>query len=172
MGRRRGCFFSGVSRGGAAGRACFLKSAEFIRAAARAGRALGVTNMMRIGLYGLGLLVIAMQGVGRLQGAEPKVSEKDKASEKAGDASKALPFVGVVGSVDLGARSFTLNGKAKERLFKVTDKTEILMDGKPVGLSAMTVGAKVQGSAVKHETEWEARKVTIGPKEAPGAPKK
>jgi hypothetical protein len=149
-----------------------LKTADSIRAVTRADRALGETTMMRIGLYGLGLLVIAMQGVGRLHGAEPKAGEKDKAAEKAGDASKALPFVGVVGAVDPGARTFTLNGKAKERLFKVTDKTEILMDGKPVGLSAMSVGAKVQGSAVKHETEWEARKVTIGPKEAPGAQKK
>lgn len=127
--------------------------------------------MMRIGLYGLGVLVMAMQGAGRLHAADPRGTDKDRATEKAGDAARALPFVGVVGSVDAGGRTFTLNGKAKERVFKVTDKTEILLDGKPVSLSAMTVGTKVQGSAVKHENDWEAKKVTIGPKEAPAGKK-
>ncbi len=129
-------------------------------------------TMMRIGLYGLGLLVVAMQGVGRLHAADPKGAEKDKATEKASEQAKALPFVGTVSSVDLSGRSFGLNGKAKERIFKVTEKTEILMDGKPVQLSSMTVGAKVQGSAVKHESDWEVKKVTIGAKEAPAEPKK
>ncbi len=127
---------------------------------------------MRIGLYGLGVLVAAMQGVGGLHAADPKGTEKDKGAEKAAELARAIPFVGTVSSVDLSGHSFALNGKAKERVFKVTDKTEILMDGKPVGLSAMTVGAKVHGSAIKHETEWETKKVTIDPKDAAGAPKK
>ena len=128
--------------------------------------------MTRIGLYGLGMLVVLMQGAGRLHAADPKDAEKDKAAEKSGDMAKALPFVGTVSSVDASGRSFALNGKAKERLFRVTDKTEILLDGKPVALSALTVGAKVQGSAIKHETDWEAKKVTIGAKEATGQQKK
>jgi hypothetical protein len=128
--------------------------------------------MMRIGLYGVGLLAVLMQGAGQLQAADPRASEKDKAAEKSGDLAKALPFVGTVSAVDVNGRSFVLNGKAKERVFKVTEKTEILMDGKPVSLSAMTVGAKVQGSAIKHEVDWEAKKVTIGAKEAAGAPHK
>jgi hypothetical protein len=128
--------------------------------------------MMRIGLYGLGLLVLAMQGAGSVNAADPKDTEKDKATERAGELARALPFVGTVSSVDLTGRSFVLNGKAKERVFKVNDKTEILMDGKPANLSAMTVGAKVQGSAIKHDAEWEVKKVTIGAKESPGAPKK
>ncbi len=109
-----------------------------------------------------------MQGVGSLHAADPKDTEKDKATELA----RALPFVGTVSAVNVNGRSFSLNGKAKERVFKVTDKSEILMDGKPVGLSAMTVGAKVQGSALKHDLEWEVKKVTIGPKEASSEPKK
>ncbi len=124
--------------------------------------------MMRIGLYGLGLLVLGMQGVGQLRAADPKAAEQ----EKAGEMARALPFVGTVISVNASGRSFTLNGKAKERVFKVTDKTEILMDGKPVPLSTMTVGVKVQGSAIKHETDWEAKKVIIGAKEPSEAPKK
>ena len=126
--------------------------------------------MMRIGLYGLGLLVVLMQGAGRLHAADPKGVEK--AEEKSGESAKALPFVGTVSSVDGSGRTFALNGKAKERVFRVTDKTEIMMEGKPVTLSAMTVGAKVQGSAIKHETDWEAKKVTIGAKEATGQQKK
>ena len=111
-----------------------------------------------------------MQGAGQLHAADPKGVEK--AAEKAGEAAKALPFVGTVSSVDVSGRTFALNGKAKERVFRVTDKTEIIMEGKPVTLSAMTVGAKVQGSAIKHESDWEAKKVTIGAKEASGAQKK
>ena len=103
-----------------------------------------------------------------MHAADPKGAEKEKAAEMA----RALPFVGTVSSVNAGGHTFTLNGKAKERVFKVTDKTEILMDGKTVPLTAMTVGAKVQGSAIKHETDWEAKKVTIGAKEAAEAPKK
>jgi hypothetical protein len=128
--------------------------------------------MTRIGLYGLGLLVVLMQGAGQLHAADPKGTEKEKAAEKSGDMARALPFVGTVSSVDLTGHTFALNGKAKERVFKVTDKTEILMDGKPVSLNAMTVGAKVQGSAMKYETDWEARKVTIGAKETSKAQKK
>jgi hypothetical protein len=128
--------------------------------------------MMRIGLYGLGLLVVAVQGVGALYAADPKDNEKDKATERATELARALPFVGTVSAVNVNGRSFSLNGKAKERVFKVSDKSEILMDGKPVGLSAMTVGAKVQGSAIKHELEWEVKKVTIGPKEVSGEQKK
>ncbi len=107
-----------------------------------------------------------MQGVGSLQAADPKDTEKDKATERAAELARALPFVGTVSAVNVNGRSFSLNGKAKERVFKVSDKSEILMDGKPVALSAMTVGAKVQGSAMKHDLEWEVKKVTIGPKEA------
>jgi hypothetical protein len=128
--------------------------------------------MMRIGLYGLGLLVVAVQGVGALHAADPKDTEKDKATERAAELARALPFVGTVSAVNVNGRSFSLNGKAKERVFKLSDKSEILMDGKPVGLSAMTVGAKVQGSAIKHDLEWEVKKVTIGPKEASGEQKK
>ena len=91
-----------------------------------------------------------------MKAADPKGAEKAEKTEKAADMPKALPFVGTVSAVDVTGRAFTLNGKAKERVFKVTDKTEILMDGKPVSLNAMTVGAKVQGSAIKHETDWEA----------------
>ena len=131
-------------------------------------RAFGETNMMRIGMYGLGLFVFAIQGVGQLHAADPKGTGTENAAEM----GRALPFVGTVSAVNASGHSFTLNGKAKERVFKVTDKTEILSDGKAVPLSAMTVGAKVQGSAIKHETDWEAKKVTIGAKEPSEASKK
>ena len=54
----------------------------------------------------------------------------------------------------------------------MTEKTEILQDNKMVTLNAITVGASVRGSAVKRDDLWEARKVTIGPKESPASVKK
>ncbi len=128
--------------------------------------------MKRIGLYGMGLLVAALQCSTQLQAADPKSGEREKSSEKSGDALHAVPFQGTVSAVDLGGRTFSLNGKAKERMFKVTEKTEIVQDNKPVTLSAITVGSSVRGSAVKKDEMWEARKVTIGAKETPAPVKK
>lgn len=120
----------------------------------------------------MGLLVAVLQWSSQLHAADPKTGEKEKSSEKAGDALHAVPFQGTVSAVDLGGRTFSLNGKAKERMFKVTEKTEIVQDNKPVTLNAITVGATVRGSAIKRDDMWEARKVTIGPKESPAPVKK
>lgn len=89
----------------------------------------------------------------------------EKGAEKPGTATRAIPFTGNVVAVDPMTHTFTLNGKAKERMFKVNDQTEILIDNKPVHFNSIAVGSIVRGQAVKHEDGWEAKKVSIGPKE-------
>ena len=108
-----------------------------------------------------------MGSAGFLNAAEPKTAEKEKSADKAAtDAVRAIPFQGTVVSVDHTGRTFTLNGKIKERLFRITDKTEILLENKPATFSSITVGATVRGNAIKHEDAWETKKVSVGPKEA------
>ncbi len=120
-------------------------------------------------------MVVAI-GVASVQAcyAQPgKQTNSSKASEKTTDSSQQLlPFVGKVLSVDASARTFTLNGKEKERLFRTTDHTEYWKDGKQVDFQAIAVGEMVRGNALKHETDWEVKKVTIGEKEKPEVEKK
>ncbi|NBV87409.1 MAG: hypothetical protein EBS01_14360 [Verrucomicrobia bacterium] len=126
--------------------------------------------MKRLGLFGIGLLVLGMQTAPPALAADPKTAEKDKMSDKtAAVVPKAIPFQGNVVATDSVAHTFTLNGKEKGRVFKVTDQTEILLDNKPSSFGAITVGSVVRGNALKHEDGWETKRVTIGPKEPAAA---
>lgn len=126
--------------------------------------------MKRFKKVGLGLVVAGICfGVSTVQAAETKAKESQSADSKAGDksagmAARAIPFQGNVVSVDPVARTFTLNGKEKERTFKVVEQTEILVDNKPVHFNSITVGAEVRGNALRREDFWEAKKVSVGPK--------
>ena len=120
--------------------------------------------------------MVAAIGVVTVQAcyAEPgKQTTSVKALEKTTDSSQQLlPFVGKVVSVDASARTFTLNGKEKERMFRTTDHTEYWKDGKQVDFQAIGVGEMVRGNALKRETDWEVKKITIGEKEKPEVEKK
>lgn len=121
--------------------------------------------MKKFGLMGLGLLVASMQFGGVLHAAETKTGDTKTAEKTTAQPLRAIPFQGSVVSVDTVGRTFTLNGKAKERKFKVDEQTEIMADNKTVPFSSITVGATVRGQALRHEDGWEAKKVTIGAKE-------
>ncbi|RFC42836.1 MAG: hypothetical protein DVB28_001726 [Verrucomicrobia bacterium] len=117
----------------------------------------------------MGMFVAATQLGSLVQAAETKTGET-RAETKAGDKTTAqplhaIPFQGSVVAVDLAGKTFTLNGKAKERKFKVDDHTEIMADNKPSTFSSIAVGMTVRGQALRHEDGWEAKKVTIGAKE-------
>ena len=62
-----------------------------------------------------------------------------------------------------------LKRKIKERVFKVNDQTEILIDNKQAQFGAIAVGSIVRGTALKQEDAWETKRVSIGAKE-PAAP--
>ena len=128
--------------------------------------------MKRFTKIGLGLVVAGICfGVSTVRAAETKTKESQTSDAKAGEKSgamnvRAIPFQGSVVSVDPAAKTFTLNGKEKERIFKVVEQTEILVDNKPVHFNAITVGAEVRGNALRREDFWEAKKVSVGPKSA------
>lgn len=99
---------------------------------------------------------------------DSKLGESGEKSEKAKEApAKAIPFQGTVAAIDAAARTFTLSGKTKEkeRVFKVGDGTEIILDNQQSNFKAITVGELVRGQAYKRADGWDAKKVMIGPKE-------
>jgi hypothetical protein len=121
--------------------------------------------MKRFGWMGLGLVVAGLQFASAAQAVETKTGEGKTSEKTMAQPLKAIPFQGSVVAVDPVARTFTLNGKAKERKFKVDDQTEIMADNKAGTFGAIMVGTTVRGTALRHEDGWEAKKVTIGGKE-------
>ncbi len=100
-------------------------------------------------------------------------TKKDKPATpdpaKAAETTKSIPYHGKVASVDAAAKTFTIKGLKKDRLFSTTDKTVITKDGAPADIAAITVGEEVQGSAKKSGDNWEALKITIVTKDAKAA---
>jgi hypothetical protein len=105
--------------------------------------------------------------------AEPKTpGEIKEVDKKEGDKtaepeSKPIPFQGKVSSVDAPSRTFTINGKTKERdrVFKVLDNTQILINNQQADFRSIEVGEIVRGQAYKRTNGWDAKKVMVGPKE-------
>ena len=104
--------------------------------------------------------------------ASPKSSSKAKtaAAEKAPAAEttttkvKALPFHGTIGTVEQAAKTFTIAGKEKSRIFKVTDTTVITKGGAPATMTDLVANEEVRGNYVKAaDGSLEARTVKVGP---------
>jgi hypothetical protein len=104
-----------------------------------------------------------------LPAAGEKAPEPGKApaADKSAAPSRPLPFHGKVTAIDPAGKSFSLNGRDKDRVFAVTDKTVVVgKDNSPAKLSAIPLGEEVRGSAIKAGDKWTAQKVYIGAKEA------
>lgn len=98
------------------------------------------------------------------------------AAEKAKDKKKSgtFPFTGKVTEVDKTAKTFTLAGKEKPRVFQITSETKITKAGKPAILDDAVVGEAAGGLAKRSEGgKDEAISVRFGPKpEGKGGKKK
>lgn len=96
--------------------------------------------------------------------AKPKPSEKATPAEKTATKTKALPFHGTVSTVEHTAKTFTIAGKEKSRIFKVTDTTVITKGGAPATMTDIVVNEQVRGSYVKAaDGSLEARTIKVGP---------
>ncbi len=83
---------------------------------------------------------------------------------------RPIPFRGTISAVDQSAKTFTIAGKEKSRVFKVTANTVVTKDGQPATMADITENSAVTGSYWKHEDEsLEAKTVKIG---GPAAEKK
>lgn len=70
----------------------------------------------------------------------------------------------MISAVDQTAKTFTIAGKEKSRVFKVTDKTALTKAGAPATMKDVMANEEVRGSYVKAaDGSLEARVVKLGP---------
>jgi hypothetical protein len=92
--------------------------------------------------------------------AKTSPSPTDKTTTKV----RAIPFHGTISTVEHTAKTFTIAGKEKSRIFKVTDSTVITKGGAPATLNEIGPNEEVRGSYVKAaDGSLEARTVKVGP---------
>jgi hypothetical protein len=79
--------------------------------------------------------------------------------------ARAIPFHGMISAVDQKAKTFTIAGKEKSRVFKITDKTVVTKAGAPATMKDVVANEEVRGSYWKMSDETlEAKSVKLGPK--------
>ena len=79
--------------------------------------------------------------------------------------ARAIPFHGMISAVDAKAKTFTIAGKEKSRVFKVTDKTVLSKAGKAATMKDVVANEEVRGSYWKViDGALEAKTVKLGPK--------
>lgn len=95
----------------------------------------------------------------------PAASASPMAADAAPKVERALPFHGKVASVDAAAKTFTMTSKkGTSRVFKITDKTEIMKAGATATMTDIVAEEEVRGSFWKKEDgSLEAKKVHLGP---------
>ncbi len=95
----------------------------------------------------------------------PSASPSASASAPATTSMRAIPFHGMISAVDQSAKTFTIAGKEKSRVFKITDKTVITKDGNPATMSDLAEKEEVRGQYWKGEDgSLEAKTVKLGAK--------
>jgi|ERR1044071_1435533 hypothetical protein len=78
---------------------------------------------------------------------------------------RAVPFHGVISATDEKAKTFTITGKEKSRVFKITDKTVFTKAGLSATMKDLTVNEEVRGSYWKAaDGTLEARTIKLGPR--------
>ena len=94
--------------------------------------------------------------------AEKAAVEKAAATEKK---VRAIPFHGTISTVEQTAKTFTIAGKEKSRVFKITDTTVITKAGAPATMADIMANDEVRGSYIKAaDGSLEAKTVKLGPK--------
>ena len=79
-------------------------------------------------------------------------------------AERAVPFHGMISTVDQAAKTFTIAGKEKARVFKVTDKTVLTKAGAPATMKDVAANEEVRGSYLKAEDGGlEVKTAKLGP---------
>jgi len=90
------------------------------------------------------------------------------AASASGSAAKSgtRPFVfhGMATSVDQKAQTFTIAGKEKSRVFKVTTNTKVTKAGNPATMADITDNTEISGSYWQHDDgSLEAKTIKLGP---------
>ena len=78
---------------------------------------------------------------------------------------RAIPFHGTISTVEQTAKTFSIAGKEKTRVFKIMDTTVITKAGAPATMSDIVANDEVRGSYIKAaDGTLEAKTVKLGPK--------
>lgn len=87
------------------------------------------------------------------------------AASPAAKAPRAVPFHGKISAVDQAAKTFSIAGKEKTRVFKIIEITVITKDGNPATMADVAADADARGSYWKREDgSLEAKTVKLGQK--------
>ncbi len=87
------------------------------------------------------------------------------AASPAAKAPRAVPFHGKISAVDKTAKTFSIAGKEKTRVFKIMEATVITKDGNPATMADVVENEDVRGSYWKREDgSLEAKSVKLGQK--------
>jgi len=77
----------------------------------------------------------------------------------------------MISAIDQKAKTFTIAGKEKSRVFKVTDKTTVTKGGNAATIKDIVENEEVSGSYWKNpDGMLEAKNVKLGPMEKAKAP--
>jgi hypothetical protein len=96
--------------------------------------------------------------------AKTTAAEKAPAAETTATKVRALPFHGTIASVEQTTKTFTIAGKEKSRIFKVTEATVITKGGAPATFADLVANEEVRGNYVKAaDGSMEARTLKVGP---------
>jgi hypothetical protein len=96
----------------------------------------------------------------------PSVSPapKSTASSTREKTVRAIPFHGKIAAVDQKAKTFTIAGKEKSRVFKITNRTMLTKAGATATMKDVVVNEEVRGSYWKvTDGSLEAKTVKLGP---------
>ena len=98
--------------------------------------------------------------------ATPKTTPSPSPSPSAHPTvGRAIPFHGKISAVDQKAKTFTIAGKEKSRVFKITDKTVMTNAGAPATMKDVVANEEARGSYWKvMDGTLEAKTVKLGPK--------
>ena len=78
---------------------------------------------------------------------------------------RTVPFHGIISAADEKAKTFTITGKEKSRVFKITDQTVLTKAGVAATIKDVVVNEEVRGSYWQAtDGSLEARTVKLGPR--------
>jgi hypothetical protein len=116
------------------------------------------------------ILIAGLLSISMIAGVHTLRAATDDAPVVAKPAStkvaKQMPFYGTVKAVDKTARTLTLAGKEKDRVFRVEDTTKIHDAGEARTLDDVKVGRRVGGLAKANaEGQWVIATLNLGVKQ-------
>ena len=96
--------------------------------------------------------------------ASPATTKTAATTTDATKPVRAIPFRGKIASVDAKAKTFTIAGKEKSRVFKITNRTMLTKAGATATMKDVVVNEEVRGSYWKvTDGSLEAKTVKLGP---------